>query len=100
MDPLKDILKQVLAGYTGEGLNGYSYLTNSPDERVFTSVSVGRMDGKEFAFADLIVRLVGNHIIIDHDANSDPLVDALVQAGIPRNQIVLTYAGEAAPEAA
>jgi XisI protein len=100
MDNVKETLKRVLAGYTGEGLNGYSYLTSSADERVFTSVSVGRADGKEFVFADLIVRLIGNRIVIDHDANSDPLVDALVQAGIPRERIVLAYAGEPAPETA
>ena len=100
MEHLKETLKQVLEGYAGEGLNGYSYLTRSPDERVFTSVSVGRMKGKEFAFADLIVRLAGDHIVIDHDANSDPLVEALLQAGIPRGQIVLAYAGEVPPEAA
>jgi hypothetical protein len=43
---------------------------------------------------------VGNRIVIDHDANSDPLVEALLEAGIPRDQIVLAYAGEPAPEAA
>ncbi|SRR5258708_21818074 len=100
MDSLKEILKRVLADYTGEGLNGYSYLTSTPDERVFTSVSVGHAQGKQFAFADLIVRLIGNYVVIDHDANSAPLVDALVEAGIPRSQIILAYAGEPIPEAA
>ena len=100
MDQLKDVLKQVLESYTGEGLNGYSYLTSSADEHIFTSVSVGHIDGKEFAFVDLIVRLVGNHIIIDQDANSDPLFEALMQAGIPRKAIILAYAGEPSPETA
>jgi hypothetical protein len=100
MEQLKNVLKRVLESYAGEGLNGYSYLTSTSDDRVFTSVSVGRMDGKEFAFADLIVRIVGDYIVVDQDANSDPLVDALVKAGIPRRQIVLTYAGEASPAAA
>jgi hypothetical protein len=29
-----------------------------------------------------------------------PLVDALVDAGVPRAQIILAYAGEAVPEGA
>lgn len=32
--------------------------------------------------------------------NNKPLVDALMQAGIPRAQIILGYAGEAVPESA
>jgi hypothetical protein len=32
--------------------------------------------------------------------NNKPLIDALVQAGIPRAQIILAYAGENAPETA
>ena len=34
------------------------------------------------------------HIVIERDVNDKPLVDALLQAGIPRKQIVLAYAGE------
>jgi hypothetical protein len=47
-----------------------------------------------------VVRIIDNHIIIDHDANNKSLVDALEQAGIPREQIVLAYAGEKFKEAA
>jgi hypothetical protein len=47
----------------------------------------------------LIVRLEGDHIIIERDINDKVLVDALVQAGIPRQQIILAYAGEALKEA-
>jgi hypothetical protein len=46
----------------------------------------------------LLVRLVHDHIVIERDINSKPLVDALMQAGIPRERIVLAYAGEPIPE--
>jgi len=68
---LKGTLKEVLAGYTKKGLNGYSYLAVDPEERLFTSVVVGWLDGKQFAFADLIVQLVGDKIIINQDANDN-----------------------------
>jgi hypothetical protein len=46
----------------------------------------------------LIVRLEGDTIIIERDINDKALVGALVQAGIPREQIVLAYAGETLKE--
>ena len=94
MDRLIDTLRSVLAGYTGEALNGYSYLTESSDSTVFTVVSVGDLPGKRIVDAGLIVRVVGERIIIERDVNDKPLVDALLQAHVPRQQIVLAYAGE------
>ncbi len=42
----------------------------------------------------LVARVAGDRIIIERDVNDKPLVDALVQAGVPRHSIVLAYAGE------
>ncbi len=94
MDRLKDKLRTVLAGYTGEAINGHSYLTESGDGTVFTVVSVGDLPDKRIVDAGLIVRVVGERIIIERDVNDKPLVDALLQAQLPRQKIVLAYAGE------
>lgn len=99
MDTLKNIVQREVTTYTGKGLNGYSYLVANPDQLAFTVVSVGYIDGERFANADLIVRIIGNTVIIERDDNDPPLVDALLQADIPRSQIVLAYAGEPAPAA-
>ncbi len=100
MDALTEILRQVIAGYAGEALNGYSYLTSSADQQIFTVVSVGQVRGQRVVDNGLVVRVKNNRIIIECDVNDKPLVDALLSAGIPRNQIVLAYAGEATDEAA
>ncbi len=94
MNHLMDKLRKTLAGYTGEALNGYSYLTESKDGTAFTVVSVGYLPDKRIVDAGLIVRLLDDHIIIEHDVNNKPLVDALLQRGVPRDQIILAYAGE------
>lgn len=94
MDRVNDTLRNVLEGYTGEALNGYSYLTENKDGTVFTVVSVGYLPDKRIVDAGLIVRLLENRILIERDVNDKPLVDALLEAGIPREQIVLAYAGE------
>ncbi len=98
MDHLIDTLKQTLLGYTGKALNGYAYLTSAPDDHAFTVVSVGYLPGERIVDADLIVRVVGDRIVIERDINNKPLVDALVQNGIPREQIILAYAGEPVEE--
>jgi hypothetical protein len=92
---LTDALIHVLEGYTGRALNGYSYLTVSPDRQIFTVVSIGDIRGKRIVDAGLIVRLAGDLIVVERDVNDKPLVDALIQAGVARQQIVLAYAGEA-----
>jgi hypothetical protein len=35
-------------------------------------------------------------VVIDHDDNSEPLVEAMTDAGIARDRIILAYAGEPA----
>ncbi len=100
MDALQHTLKEVMASYAGKALNGESWLTEGAEGRLFTVVSVGEIQGKQLVETGLIARVVDEHIVIDHDANSKPLVDALLQAGLPRQQIVLAYAGETSSDAA
>ena len=100
MDRLIEKLRTTLGGYTGEALNGFSYLTESSDGTAFTVVSIGYLPDKRIVDASLIVRLVKEHIVIERDVNDKPLVDALLQVGIPRQQIVMAYQGEPVEEPA
>ena len=99
MDTLIETLRQTMIDYIGEALNGYSYLTSSADQQIFTVVSIGEVRGQRVVDTGLVVRVKNNQIIIEYDVNDKPLVDALLSAGIPRNQIVLAYSGEATGEA-
>ena len=100
MDSLKEMLLQAMAGYAVEGLNGRSYLTSSADGQILTVVTVARARDQHLADTGLIVRLVGDKIVIERDMNDKALVDALVQACVPRRQIVLAYADESIDAAA
>ena len=97
---LKDALRRGMEGYTGEGLNGRSYLTSSEDGNILAVVIVAQVRDQRIVDADLIARLAGDKIVIERDMNDKVLVDALVQAGVPRRQIVLAYAGESVDAAA
>jgi hypothetical protein len=97
MDNLKEKLKKVIEGYTGKGLNDFAYLTTNSDETLFTVVDIANVRGTQLVETSLIVRLIDSKIVIDYDDNNKPLVDALMQAGIPREQIILAYEGEPVP---
>lgn len=45
-----------------------------------------------------MARIVGDSVIIEHDVTDRPLLHELMRAGIPREQIILTYAGEPLPQ--
>jgi hypothetical protein len=97
---LTQILAKEVAAYAGEMLNGLSFFTASPDNHLFAVIDISIQAGKRYADAGLIARIDGTNVIIEHDMNDEPLVDALVQAGVPREQIVLGYIGEPFNEAA
>lgn len=100
MDNLSAIVREAVAGYAKNGLNSVAYLTQNADGTVYIVADTYTWQGKRSAGTSIFVRIVGEHIIIEIDMNDKPLVDALVQAGIPRQQIILAYAGEPIPEAA
>jgi hypothetical protein len=99
MATLKEIVQAAMAGYAVKGLNGYNVLTATPAQDLMTIVSVAMVKGHRITTTTLIAHIQGDVVVIEADANNKPLVDALVQAGLPRSQIILAYAGEPVPEA-
>lgn len=91
------ILRDEMNKYSGDGLNSQTYLTENLLQNVFTSTTINKDDNNANPFVDLFVRVIDT-IIIEEDRNSKPLFDALLQAGIPRENIILAYAGEKVPD--
>jgi hypothetical protein len=100
MDTLQEILTRELEKYTGKAFNGYSYLATSSDGVHFVVTSIGYVREQRIVNTALLVQLLGDKVVIDRDIYDKQLVDALIQAGIPRSQIILAYAGEPVPELA
>lgn len=67
---------------------------------IYIVISVGQGRERRNVDANLIVRPLGEKIIIERDMNDKLLVDALLQAGVPRSQVILAYEGEPVPESA
>jgi hypothetical protein len=98
MDALKKIVRQVLESYAGPAANGYLYLTISPDETTYAVTGVGKIGNQSFVNTGILLRLVADQVIIERDQTDKAVVDALLEAGVLRNQIMLAYAGETIAE--
>ena len=99
MATLKQTVLKVVSEYAKDGLNCASYLTQNDDGSLLTVVDIEDSPKVHDMDVSLVVRIIGEKIIVERDLNNKPAVDALVQAGIDRNKIVLAYAGEPIPEA-
>jgi hypothetical protein len=100
MDTLKNVVKDVVAGYASKVWNGYSTFMQNADGTAFTVMIAARRQGRYVSGVSVAVRIIDDLVIIERDQNDKLVVDALTQAGVPREQIILAYAGEAVPEAA
>jgi hypothetical protein len=100
MAALTTTLESVMSTYAKKGFNGFTTLTSNPEKTQFVVTSVGNTRAGHVTSTALFARIVGESIIIEMDNTNKPLVDALMDAGIPRAQIILAYTGEAVPEEA
>ena len=99
MATLKQIVHQVVSEYAKDGLNCTSYLTQNDDGSLLTVVDIEDSPQVHDLDISLVVRIIGEQIVIERDLNNKPALDALIQAGIKRKNIILAYAGESVPEA-
>ena len=97
IETLRKYLVQEMKLYAKDGFNSKGFLTQSEDNNVFAAVHVAIVRDDRFADAFLIAHIVRDSIVIERDENDKPLVDALLQVGVPRSQIILAYAGEPVP---
>lgn len=97
---LRELVKEELEKYTGLGANCYVFPVFDDDRQHYAALVIDYPVRKEQGDLVIFTRIVGDKIIIEEDSTDKPLVDALVQRGIPREQIILAYQGEAVPQEA
>lgn len=98
VDNLTVTVQREVAEYATASPNATAYYVEDCDQRLFVVISVP-MRNPQKATVMVMARIVGNVIIIDSDKTDHPLYEALMEAGIAREQIVLAYAGEASAAA-
>jgi hypothetical protein len=101
MDGLREIVREEVRKYagTGKGINLRLFPLLDDENQTYAVNAINYPDRDEFAFVVVLARIVGNKVVIEEDATDKHLIDALLQRGVPREQIVLAYDGEPEPTA-
>lgn len=101
MDIVKRTLREEVKKYAsgGRGANILLFAILDDEQNIYAVNAVDYPDRQDVAGVVILARLVGNIIVIEEDMTDKKLVHALMQRGIPRDQIVLAYDGEAIPDA-
>jgi hypothetical protein len=102
METLEAIVREEIQWYAGDGVGANMLLFTIFDDKrlVYAVTSVDYPKRKSQAGVVVLARIWGDIVIIEEDATDRPLLDALLQRGVAREQIVLAYAGEPIPDAA
>ncbi len=98
---LTELVRQQVADYAkGQDWRGRSYFLENAQENIYAVTFVPAPDHPQAPKLDVIIlaRVIGDRVVIDEDITDRPLYRELMRAGIPREQIVLAYAGEQPPE--
>jgi hypothetical protein len=97
---LASIVQNVVEDYAdGEWFKADAYAVCDNVRQIYVAVVVPRQDYPLKLKAGVVVmaRVVGDVVIVEHDTTDQPFYQELMRQGIPREKIVLTYAGEQAP---
>jgi hypothetical protein len=97
MDQLEQILKEEVFKYAGGGFNLKMFPLANADQKVYAVNIIDAPLRKMGAGVVVLARIIEDFIIVEEDNTTKPLVEALMQRGIPRKQIILAYAGEGLP---
>jgi hypothetical protein len=97
MDSLTDIIKTTLSWYAGGGPNLKIYFLFNDEDQVYSAVAIDTPQREQAAGLVALVRLLGEWVVVEEDHTDRPIYEALMKQGIPRERIILHYAGELLP---
>lgn len=97
---LVDVTRREVARYAGYSPLAHLFPVLDDERQTYAVIIIEDDPQARPAYAVVMARVVNDNIIIEEDRSFDkPLHEALmVNGGIPREQIILAYAGETVPE--
>jgi hypothetical protein len=97
---LAEIVQREVGDYAGPAYKAKTYYVEDEKHRMYTVITVPDHDYPINLKAGITVmaRIVGDKVVIEQDITDRPLYEALEVAGVPREQIILAYAGETLPD--
>jgi len=101
MDRVADIsltVEREVERYAGRSWKAATYAVSDRQRQIYSVVVVPDLPRSFPARIVVMARVVGDTVMIDEDTTDRPLYEELLRAGIPREKIVLLYAGEQPPQ--
>jgi len=100
MVDIRETVKSVVRWYagSGRGLNTRVFPALDDENQVYAVMDVLYPVRDDVAGVIVLVRIVGDKVVIEEDTTNRPIRDRLIEEGIPRENIVLVYAGEPIPD--
>jgi len=98
---LLDTLKSELTWYAntvGYKTTAHFFCDDDLQKYVIVDVTDADYPGEYSVVIMMMAHIDGDVIVIDADITDKPLYEALMHAGIPREKIILAYAGEQVPQ--
>jgi hypothetical protein len=101
MDNLKQTLREEVEKYAagGRGANILLFAIADDERGIYAVNAVDYPQRDDVAGVVVLARLVDGVIVVEEDMADKKLVDALTARGVPRDKIVLAYAGDPLPDA-
>lgn len=75
-----------------------SFFVADLERHIYAVIGIPDMPRPFPSQIDVMARVVGDKVVIEEDITDRPLYEALLQAGIPRHQLILVYAGDPLPD--
>jgi len=92
---LVKITRREVEKYAGFSDNATAYPISDDKRKIYAVTAIRHEPGEDHSWIIVQAHVLHQHVIVDEDNVLDKkLIDALTQAGIPRNQIILAYAAE------
>lgn len=98
---LTETVRREVADYNNvQAWKARSFYLEDADQYIYAVVDVPANDHPLVQKPGIVVmaRVVGDKVVIDEDITDRPLYKELMRAGVPREQIILAYAGEQPPD--
>lgn len=94
------IVQDLIEDYANGGgwAKARGYAISDAQRGIYSVLAIPDYPRKFPAGIVILARVTDYEVIIEQDITDRPLWEALVRAGIPREQIILTYAGEPLPD--
>jgi nucleotide-binding universal stress UspA family protein len=102
VNDLTEIVRHEVAEYAQvRGYKAKVFYVGDDKQQIYTVVVVPDDDHPFISSArvNIMARVIDDKVVIEEDVTDRPLYETLEEAGIPREQIILAYAGETPPDA-